>query len=474
MRETNAQKAVKTVHMISDIKRVERARRRVQNKTIGERTVKIIASGLMALTLLVTGIKNVSAKYVLTEPPRYEANLLTDFVITKIVPSTGVVEATERLLPEHDYHNIYHINLAFGSDPSDYELSQLAYDSKAGDTTIFNRNAIYGGIWIDGQAEDISRDFRNRGGTISQNDTGRMYFVAVYSDYKVDYGRVDYSRCIKSSVFVSGEATECRAETISEEKIQYQPYTADGVRVEIPEAEDVELSALTNRFIYESGDWPAEYEWVEDEQETDANTGIGSDDGNGDNANNGSETESANENENENVNANANANADGNRSADDSGAGGDNGANNGIGSGANTGTGSGTDSGTGNGTGTEVAVSDSIVNSTSANVTFSTDAVSQSENGVLGTEPVTVEIQIVDGNGGAVEDTNIDSKTESMIATTGNGQDDVGVPELGKESGNQKWVVLPLMLAGATAAIVGWWFLFFGKKKSKKERKEEK
>lgn len=445
MREINAQMTAKTVHQISDIKRVERARRRAQNKAIGEKTIKIISSGLMALMLLLTGAKNVSAKYVLTEPPRYQANLLTDFMITKIVPSTGVIEATERLLPGHDYHNIYHINLAFGSDPSDYELSQLAYDNRAGDTTIFNKNAIYGGIWIDGQAEDISKDYRNRGGVISQNDTGRMYFIAVYSDFKVDYGRVDYSRCIKSSVFISGEATECRAEVTKEGKIQYQPYTADGVRAEIPEAEDIELSALTDRFIYESGDWPAEYEWVEDGPEAGTNTDT---------------TDVPTNNGSENVNSDDKNNSGSSREDFN--------------------------------IDTEVAVVDSDVSSMSTsadistnisadtstkmdtNIVFNTDAISQPENGILGTEPVTVEIQIIDGDGDATEDANKDSNSEFMIATTESRQDDVGVPELGKESGNQKWVALPLMLAGATAAIVGWWFLFFGKKKSKKERKEEK
>ncbi len=465
MREINAQMTAKTVHMISDIKRVERVRRRAQNKAIGEKTIKIISSGLMALMLLLTGAKKVSAKYVLTEPPRYQANLLTDFMITKIVPSTGVIEATERLLPGHDYHNIYHINLAFGSDPSDYELSQLAYDNRAGDTTIFNKNAIYGGIWIDGQAEDISKDYRNHGGVISQNDTGRMYFIAVYSDFKVDYGRVDYSRCIKSSVFISGEATECRAEATKEGKIQYQPYTADGVRAEIPEAEDIELSALTDRFIYESGDWPAEYEWVEDEPETgtntdttDAPTNNGSENVNSDDENNSSssredfniDTEVAVVDSNVNSTSNVNnvgtvndANADTDLSADIS-------------------------------TETDANFSADVSTKRNIDITSNTDAISQSENGILGTEPVTVEIQIVDGDGDATEDTNKDSNSEFMIATTESRQDDVGVPELGKESGNQKWVALPLMLAGATAAIVGWWFLFFGKKKSKKERKEEK
>lgn len=455
MREINAQMTAKTVHQISDIKRVERARRRAQNKAIGERTIKIISSGLMALTLLLTGAKNVSAKYVLVEPSRYQANLLTDFMITKIVPSTGVIEATERLLPGHDYHNIYHINLAFGSDPSDYELSQLAYDNRAGDTTIFNKNAIYGGIWIDGQAEDISKDYRNRGGVISQNNTGRMYFIAVYSDFKVDYGRVDYSRCIKSSVFISGEATECRAEATKEGRIRYQPYTADGVRVEIPEAEDIELSALTDRFIYESGDWPAEYEWVEDEPEPDNN---GS---NGENLDTNTEVATVDSDVNSaTVNTDASSGVDvGMGAATDIDANTDTDAD----ANANVNVNADADTGTNN-----------TDTTTSTGPILDTNTVSQFENGILGTEPVTVEIQIIDGDGDATEDATKDSNSEFMIATTESRQDDVGVPELGKESGNQKWVTLPLMLAGATAAIVGWWFLFFGKKKSKKERKEEK
>ncbi|MBQ8984671.1 hypothetical protein IJ098_02335 [Candidatus Saccharibacteria bacterium] len=451
MREINAQITAKTVHQISDIKRVERARRRAHNKAIGERTIKIISSGLMALTLLLTGVKNVSAKYVLVEPPRYQANLLTDFMITKIVPSTGVIEATERLLPGHDYHNIYHINLAFGSDPSDYELSQLAYDNRAGDTTIFNKNAIYGGIWIDGQAEDISKDYRNRGGVISQNDTGRMYFIAVYSDFKVDYGRVDYSRCIKSSVFISGEATECRVEATGEGKIQYQPYTADGVRVEIPEAEDIELSALTDRFIYESGDWPAEYEWVEDEPEPDNNGSSG-----------------------ENLDTNtkvATVDSDVNSTTVDTDT--SSGVDVGMGAAADIDANTDTDADANVNADADTGTNNTDT-TTSTGPILDTNTVSQPENGILGTEPVTVEIQIVDGDGDATEDANKDSNSEFMIATTESGQDDVGVPELGKESGNQKWVALPLMLAGATAAIVGWWFLFFGKKKSKKERKEEK
>ena len=452
MRREFAQGTAKTVHEISDIKRVDRARERAWAKKTdknGKTMVGIMSTGFLALALAIglsagTNISNASAKYVLTEPPRYYANQETDFMITRIVPSDGTIEATEMLMDGHDYHNIYHINVAFGSDPSDYALSQLRYSNNPGDTTVFNNYAVYGGAWMDGQSEDISQDFKRNGGNLVSNITGRMYFVAVYSDFKTDFGRVDYSRCINSSVFISGEATECRMERAGNGKIQYQPYNASGERVEIPAEEDVELTALTDRFIYESGDWPAEYEWVEDEPE-------------GDDSDNVSNVESND------------SDGDGDTKADEL---------------------AGVD--VNDNVGSTTGVGDSVVSASSADTSgaiVATEAALVSSSGATvartsnasNVDPVTIEIQVVDSGGNSASVDNGDSSSvdsgitenEEVISTEGE-QDDVGVPELGKEFWSQKWVAVPLALLAAAVALTGWWFLFFGKKKSNKERKEEK
>lgn len=437
----------KTVHKISDIKRVDRTQIK---KEMGKKMVGIMSTGFLALTLLTNiNINNASAKYVLTEPPRYYSNLETDFMVTRIVPNEEKIEATETLMEGHDFHNIYHINFAFGSDPSDYELSQLGYTSKPGDTTIFLANATHGGAWNDGQSEDITRAFRQRGGTISGNTSGRMYFVATYSDMKVDFGRIDYSRCINSSVFISGEATECRAERLGNGKIQYQPYASDGTRVEIPEEEDIELTALTNRFIYESGDWPAEYEWIDDEPEPTTEPVV--------EPTPTAEPEPTVEpgNEDPEVTPATTLEESSKRLLES----------------------------TSEAIPTITAAKSEIddrteVVSNSRNVaTQAIDGESEKSVGVLGTEPITVEIQIVDGENSSessAQNENNNMADELVANVAENRQDNVGVPELGKEFWNQKWVAVPVVLLAAAAALTGWWFLFFGKKKSKKEGKEEK
>ncbi len=96
--------------------------------------------------------------------------------------------------------------------------------------------------------------------------------------------------------------------------------------------------------------------------------------------------------------------------------------------------------------------------------------------GVLGTEEVIVEIEVVDPEN--TNDQNRDNN-EALLAinnsSDGAGGDNVGVPELGKEFGdNKSWVIPILVVLSAVAAAVSWWFLFFGKRKTNKERKEEK
>ena len=429
----------KTVHEISDIKRVNRVQIK---KEMGKKMVGIMSTGFLALTLLMNiNVSDVSAKYVLTEPPRFYSNLETDFMITRIVPGEEKIEATETLMEGHDFHNIYHINFAFGSDPSDYELSQLRFTNKPGDTTIFNANATHGGAWNNGQSEDITRAYRQRGGTISGNTSGRMYFVAVYSDMKVDHGRIDYSRCINSSVFISGEASECRAERLGNGKIQYQPYTYFGMRVEIPEEEDAELTALTSRFIYASGDWPAGYEWVEDEPEPVVEPTI--------------EPEPV-------VEPEPTAEQ---KTIPESTIGVDPAETEGLGTASEA------------SQGLEVepeTVAESKVASESQVVAETTNNREENSVGVLGTEPITVEIQVVDSENTTENNKEENRDNELINNMTESQQDNVGVPELGKGFWSQKWIAIPLMLLAAAVALTGWWFLFFGRKKTNRERKEEK
>lgn len=510
MRDDKTQQKLQRVRRMASLALAERSLVAGKNggiiiskeKVMGGRKIIRLAGLAMAATMAVAGTfaasNNTYAKYVLATPPSYKANERTNFTVSKIIPSESYMEATFELLPDRDWTTMYRLNIGYGVDPSDYILNQSSNSAIPGATTIHNQTATRLGTWASGVPMELTRLFN---GTI-ENPSGRMYYIAVYSNGKRDFGRVDYSRCINSSVFKSGEATECRAEVISDTKIQYQPYTADGVRVEIPEEEDAILTALTERFVYESGDWPAEMVWVDDE-DPENNNGGGSDDNtgentgdntgentgeNGNNSENNGNTEGGNTGEggpDSGSNDMGNDDGDGSNSAssDQNNAtnteGGTNSTENGIDNANNTSEAT-SDNSASDSTSITLASADTTSSASSADNTNNvrtaasdfTDSTSGS-TGVLGTDEVTIEIQIVDGENTGENSENTSDAAE-IAALTGE-SDNVGVPELGKEFGNKNWWVAPvLMLLAAAAAIATWWFLFFGKRKSNKRKEEER
>lgn len=419
-------------------------------------------AGFLALSSsLALSSKGVFAKMVLKDPPKYYSNVLTDFTISKIIPAQNYIEGTFEQLPDKITHAFYRLHVGFGVDPSDYELYSSIYSDIPGATTIHNQFATRLGVWSQGKTLEITKTFRTNGGDLSTNTTGRMYYMATFSDGDIQISRVDYSRCTHSSVFKSGEATECRAEKIGDNKIQYQPYTSDGTRVEIPEAEDIELTALTERFVYESGDWPAEYIWVDDENPSDDNS-----DESGNNPSDNNPSESGNEDSDNNNGGGNNPGSD--AGTDYSSEPSNNGDNQNNDS-------SETSQSDNQGT---ITSADTETTTTLAMFTDATSDISSksTSEGILGTDTVTVEIKVADSNDSNNTNSTNDSPAISTNPTNSasKSEDNVGVPELGKEFGNKNWWVAPLlMLLGAVAAIVAWWFLFFGKKKSNKEERSK-
>lgn len=465
----------KIVHDILNTKRVAKIGSRSHAaKTAAKRTAKLTAFVLAAATVA-TGLNTNStfAKYVLADPPTYPSNEQLEFIITRIVPSTSTVEATFERLPERNWHNIYKFNLAFGTVPSDYALNQMGFGLLDGDTRIYGGNSTSLGAWEEGQATVVSATFVRNGGSIANNTSGKMHFVALYSDMSRDFGRVDYSRCINSSVFQSGEATECRAEKLGNGKIQYQPYTSDGVRVEIPADEDELLTALTNRYVYESGDWPAEYVWVDDEPENNpnpgdnpgGNSGDNTGDNTGDNSGNGSNDDSDGNNS---ESGNSDNNTSGNNNSENTSV----------------------DEGNTNNDNTTsdatieiiIATSDSSANGAAGtNSNSNADASTTSYSGAWGslanaTAQTTNGATESDSTNTATSDksTSEKSASDTTSGSDANTSDDIEVPDLGKEPATNQvsWVIPVLIALSAAAALASWWFLFFGKRKSNKERKE--
>ena len=379
------------------------------------------------------------------EIPTYLLNQQADFMITKIVPATSAIELkyvrhdTMVNRGEPQYFNSWQGPL------SDYELDTLKWAMVEGQQLLF-KGFVRANIdekFKEGKVMPLAGTRMAAGADLS--NVYEIDYAVSYSNGEFERVRVSYGRCAKSSVFLSGEATECRLEDRGNGKVQYQPYTSDGVRVEIPADEDALLLAEEDAWRPEPG-WPEGY-WDPEPGEPDVpgksgepgepsgggdtSTGENTDVNTGD-TNAGIDTNTNTNTAEASVNdASVSVNTDTNASANVNAAGVDN-------NGAN--------------------ISDGF---------WQIVAARNAENYATDGEITEVNDEVGLSNK-IVQNNDLDNNSESD-------GDDVGVPVLSKESGKWADIWQPMLyILVAMAAIFGWFFLFFGKRKKDNKKGGEK
>lgn len=385
--------------------------------------------GLVILTIIASLSSSMRAS---AAPPVYRSNAVDEVMITKIVPAEPRIELTYKKLGTRGEGEVpSFLNLTYG-DITDYQLYWLMWGEYAGSTIVARGhvNAMF--FWPtfdDGETRALVMNRGiNWGVDLNKNTSHRMQYTMIYANER-QMSRVDYSRCVESQVFKMGLATECRMEYKSNGLVQYQPYTADGVRMELSPEEDARLTEATESWRAEPGDWGPEW-YVEPEQpsteENPSNTeevGAGS---GGDDAAAGTDAGGVNVNSGVSGEVAAVKNEAGG-SSDPEGVFGDGFFSGLAGTAATVGGGS-------NGSG--ASASDGGGNTS--------DNESDSNNGG--------------------ENSNFENNTDS----------NVGVPELGKEEeSGPKWATILAISGVAVVGLTSWWFLFFGKYHLKR-RKEKK
>ena len=124
----------------------------------------------------------------------------------------------------------------------------LYYEPEGGArTTLINTNMMAMGLILNTNRPSVTfSSLQINPDTFDANTTGKLgYSFVSYDSTAKTSGIADFHRCTQSSVFLSGQATKCRAESYADGLIQYQPYDAAGNRVEIPADEDAILTAET-------------------------------------------------------------------------------------------------------------------------------------------------------------------------------------------------------------------------------------
>lgn len=124
----------------------------------------------------------------------------------------------------------------------------LYYEPEGGArATLINTNMMAMGLILNTNRPSVTfSSLQINPDTFDANTTGKLgYSFVSYDSTAKTSGIADFHRCTQSSVFLSGQATKCRAESYADGLIQYQPYDAAGNRVEIPAEEDAVLTAET-------------------------------------------------------------------------------------------------------------------------------------------------------------------------------------------------------------------------------------
>ncbi len=195
-------------------------------------------------------------------------NVPDDVKFTRIVPGVGgpIIELTyndsaSRYETLESWPRVVRIGYGDFTDKQIYDLDRkisnfyMGPANRVGVAEFQAEAYVATGIWEDGETIVLSGSRIYYGIDLINGSGGRLIYQIGFTKTGGYYlGRVDYTRCIHSSVFISGLATECRMEEIGNGKVQYQPYTSDGRRVEIPAEEDAILTAATEA-------WDPPYGW---------------------------------------------------------------------------------------------------------------------------------------------------------------------------------------------------------------------
>ncbi len=400
---------------------------------------------LKSVCFIITGvILNIfSLEPAFAAPPTYPVNQDLIYYPSIIIPNSGYLEMKYDADPLENGKYPYAammIMIQFGP-MTDYQFywwngSQLSDEN----TTIFNNFGyeMFYGAYFKGKTGEM------RNSALKNNTSGRLEYKIVTNDgYTLMY-RVDYNRCVKSSVFLSGVATECRAEKIGEGAVQYQPYTQSGERVEIPAEEDAILTAETLNWRAEPGDWGPE--WYRDDSNSGDDTTGGTDDTTGGTDDNTDETGNM-----------GNTDSIGNKD--------------GIDTVSSTGDESNNSSyeNTDNYENSQISTNGSAMN---YNVVAGIGRRSTSTNND-GTNSEGIKSEDSSTDTVVTSDTsNTDEKEQIDEQMNHDSKEEVETPVLDKESGLD-WLAPVLIASGLAMAMVGWWFLFFGERKLT-EREERK
>ena len=442
----------------------------------------------VGITALVTAIMlSVPVESSFAAPPTYLSNIYDEVMISRIVPAEQYLEVTyNKLGIRADGEIPEYFNIQFGG-LTDAELYSMGTGQGANIKLVgATREQLFGGVPVSGQIGVINESIIGRfGPKLINNTSGRLDYIIVYDGGGGNQlSRADYSRCVNSSVFISGEATECRMERIGVNKVQYQPYTAEGIRVEIPADEDAILTAMTDNWRPETGEWGPEWQDESDDgDDGDDGDGDGGDDG--DDGDKGSDSGKSGDDEKSDVNGDGSGSSNSGYNDSDYSEGENNDDSEGDKDGEKSKTdeiASGESSKSANNAENRSEEKDDAVSETSDN---RGEVVVASENGGGHNGIVAVSengggnngIVAVSENGGgdngivAVSET---SDEHNEMAAVLNADQDVGVPNLGKEPDNQpNWIAIMTICLASVAGLVGWVFLFFGKSKRNK-RKETK
>lgn len=221
-------------------------------------TAGMVAGGILASSIDVMAIKSEMRVRILP-------NVIDDVMITKIIPNQPKIEFRYNKLDPSQYGDDaspYWVVVGYG-DLTDKEMYYVprakTYEGEYYGRNVKNvvdiaANEIVAS-WPNGSSGSVSAHKIRPNIDLVNGSGGKLMYKVYMANGEMLVGRVNYSRCIDSLVFKSGIATECWAEDLGNGKVQYQPYTSDGIRVEIPPEEDAILTAETESWVAEYG-WP--------------------------------------------------------------------------------------------------------------------------------------------------------------------------------------------------------------------------
>lgn len=438
---------------------------------------KFVLKGL-AVSLIISGIMPATSTF--AAPLVFKNNEVEEVMITRIIPSEPYMEVTYRKLGIRDDGSPQYLNFQYG-EISDWNLYNLGISKYPGNTTIAlgrYSNYYHWDEMVDGGTYVIPKT-RMSGIDFANNKTNRIDYVISFRNAK-QFSRIDYSRCVKSAVYKSGLATECRMEYKDNGLVQYQPYTADGERLELTAVEDAVLTEATESWRAEPGAWP-DFWYDTDSGDSSSDSGDSGDSGSsgssGDDGDGGESSESGGDSEGgENGSGTGGDSGGGGGSSEggenggpSEGGAGDEGG--GSGSGGNSGEGGSDEGSDGNGD-SEDSSSASADGSSASNGSVGNDTGGNSDNasGIVGF----VAGETIDGAENSQDNVDNNSGETNNDADNANSTD-VGVPNLGQEEESKpNWSAVFAISMAAAAGLAGWWFLFFGKYHLKRRKENKK